>query len=142
MRTLPACLLLAALTGCASDPLGAPEAGLVIASTAPTIHPGDSLTVELTNRSSVTLMENLCPFTLQRQLGGTWEAVYSKPGLTEACPTYAQLFPPGRSVQSSLVLPPTLTTGRYRVVFLWIFRDDGGQLPEERRASAPFEVAP
>ena len=139
MRLIGVCALLS-LVACSDDPLSSVENGLVIFSSAPVANAGDTVSIRVINWSAGTLQGNLCPIALQTRQGATWVTVYSEPGPGSACPDYLRRFRSGQATERPLVLPAVLPLGEYRVAFLSLAVDDGPSLPEDLRASRPFQV--
>ena len=140
MRLACLCTLVLSAGACAGDPLGNVEDGLVIYPSSHIARPGDPLTIHLINKSGEDLTQNLCPLAIQERQGSTWVSVYTEPASDSACPTYAQRFRPGSAINRPLTLPVTLPEGQYRVTFQWLGLWDGPAIPEDLRASRPFDV--
>jgi hypothetical protein len=70
----------------------------------------DSVTLVLSNGSSEEVGFNLCPSTLERSTGATWEPVVSE----RLCTMELRLLPSGREARYTLGVPVGLPSGRYR----------------------------
>ena len=65
----------------------------------------DSITLVLSNESSEEIGFNLCPSTLERSTGGTWEPVLSE----LVCTMELRLLDSGREARYTLDVPAGLT---------------------------------
>ena len=74
---------------------------------------GEVLTLEVTNRSSVTITYNFCDAELHRMLQGTWVNI-SPSGVV--CSAIGYGLPPGFSAEHPKRLSGTLESGTYRYV--------------------------
>lgn len=140
MRLVSVCAILLTLAACSDDPLSSVESGLIIYPSTSIARPGEPLTIHLINWSGQELSENLCPLTLQQKQGSRWTSVYVEPLTGSACPAYSRSFPPGRAIKRSLTLPASLAPGQYRLIFQWLALEEGLALPENLRASKPFDI--
>jgi hypothetical protein len=140
MRLGPHILLLLTMAACGGDPLSSVESGLLIYPSSSVARPGDPLTVHLVNWSGQDLTENLCPLAIQQRQGSSWVSVYSEPLSGGECPAYARFFPAGAAIKRPVTLPVSLPPGQYRVTFQWLGMEHGPALPEDLRASRPFDI--
>jgi hypothetical protein len=69
-----------------------------------------SVTLVLSNDSSEEIGFNLCPSTLERSTGETWEPVLDE----RVCTLELRLLDSGREARYTLDIPPGLASGRYR----------------------------
>jgi hypothetical protein len=100
---------IAALAGACMLPLrGGPDEDLELRVEAASAR--DSITLVLSNESSEEIGFNLCPSTLERSTGGTWEPVLSE----RVCTMELRLLDSGREARYTLDVPAGLTSGRYR----------------------------
>ena len=140
MRLASPIVLVLALAACSEDPLSSVERGLAIYPSSSIARPGDPLTVHLVNWSGQDMTENLCPLAIQQRQGSAWVSVYTEPPSDAACPAYIKDFPSGAAIQRPITLPSTLPPGQYRVTFQWLGVAEGPPLPEDLRASKPFDI--
>jgi hypothetical protein len=70
----------------------------------------DSITLVLINDSREEVGYNLCPSTLERQVGEAWQAVPD----SRLCTMELRLLAAGRSARYTLGLPAGLAAGTYR----------------------------
>lgn len=84
------------------------------------VTPGD-ITVEVSNNSSVTLYSGLCPVSLERRVGETWD----RTTFDRACPMIPIPLPSGGTISPTFAIPEAMAAGEYRLVIGPVETEDG-----------------
>ena len=144
MQRILVCLSVFALWTCSGStvaPDQEPSQVLDIATGAMSYETGAHGDVVVRNKSTDTVLYNLCSRELQRWSGSEWAVFVAQP--TDGfCIQNLLWLAPGEADTGGLEIPSDAVSGQYRLHFLGLYDEDMAPLQLHDRVSNTFDVAP